>query len=76
VSRYQVIFAGFFVGAIVAKAHWYSIKTLHDDIPTLASLLGMSQENLSTLLEATRSGLGSLRKDGKSSFKRQNLLAF
>jgi hypothetical protein len=48
-----VIFAEFFMGAAEAEGHWYSIKALHDDIPTLASLLGLSQVNFQTLLVAS-----------------------
>jgi hypothetical protein len=64
-SRYQLIFADFFVGAAEAEAHLYSIKALCDNILNLASLLGMSQENLQALLVA-RSGLGSIQKDRRS----------
>ena len=73
-SRYQVIFADFFVGAAAAKAHWYSLKTLHDDIPTSASLLGMSQANLNTLLVA--SNFGRLTKDGKFMFQKAKFASF
>jgi hypothetical protein len=51
-SRYPVISIHFFVGAAAAEAHWYSMKTINDDIPIHASLLGISQENLNTLLVA------------------------
>jgi hypothetical protein len=62
-SRYRRIFADFFVGAAAAEAHWYSIKTLHNDIPTLASLLGVSQENLNILLVLSGFGI-TLHKIG------------
>jgi hypothetical protein len=73
-SRYQVIFADFFVGAAAAEAHWYSMKTIHEGIPTLASVFGISQENLNLLLVA--GGLGILRKDGKLVFKKAKFASF
>ena len=73
-SRYQVIFADFFVGAAAAEAHWYSLTTLHDDIPMSASLLGMSQENLNTLLVA--SNFGRLTKDRKFMFQKAKFASF
>jgi hypothetical protein len=42
-SRYQESVAAFFVGASETKAHYYSIKELHKDIPHIARLLGVSQ---------------------------------
>jgi hypothetical protein len=44
-------------------AHWYSIKPLESDIPSLADLLGVSAENLQTLL--VKFGLGNLGTDNK-----------
>jgi hypothetical protein len=73
-SRYRRIFADFFVGAAAAEAHWYSIKTLHNDIPTLASLLGMSQENLNILL--VLSGFGILRTNGVFRFQKGKFASF
>jgi hypothetical protein len=73
-SRYQAIFANFFVGAAAAEAHWYSMKTIHESIPTLASVFGISQENLILLLVA--GGLGILRKDGKFVFQKAKFASF
>jgi hypothetical protein len=73
-SSYRRIFADFFVGAAAAEAHWYSIKTLHDGIPPLASLLGMSQENLNILL--VLSGFGSLRTNGILIFQKGKFASF
>jgi hypothetical protein len=72
---YQEICTAFFVGASKAEAHNYSIKQVHKDIPDLARLMGVSQENFRILLVS--SGLGSLRKNGQSIFeKKQFLIAF
>jgi hypothetical protein len=73
-SRYRRIFSDFFVGAAAAEAHWYSIKTLHADIPTLASLLGVSQENLNILL--VLSGFGILRTNGVFIFQKGKFASF
>jgi hypothetical protein len=73
-SGYLEIFAVFFVGASEAEAHYYSIKKLHKDIPDLASLLGVSQDNFQALLVA--SGLGSLRKNGQFIFKKNKFGSF
>ncbi len=69
-SGYLEMFAAFFVGASEAEAHYYSIKPLHKDIPDLARLLGVSQDNFQALLVA--SGLGSLRKNGQFIFKKRS----
>mgnify|MGYP000450193449 CR=1 FL=1 len=68
-SGYLEIFAAFLVGASEAESQrYYFIKSLHKDIPDLARLLGVSQDNFQTLLVA--SGLGSLRKNGIFIFKK------
>jgi hypothetical protein len=68
------MFAAFFVGASEAEAHYYSIKPLHKDIPDLARLLGVSQDNFQALLVA--SGLGSLQKNGQFIFKKNKFDSF
>jgi hypothetical protein len=55
---YQEIFAEFVVGARESDAQWYSIKPLHNDIPSLADLLEVSAENLQGLF--VKAGLGKL----------------
>ena len=65
-SGYQDIFSAFFVGASEANAHYYSIKEVDDDIPTLARLMDVSQDILTKLLVA--SGFGTLRKCGQLQF--------
>jgi hypothetical protein len=73
---YQESFAAFFVGASAkVEAHYYSIKqVVHKSIPNLARLLGVSQDNFQALLVA--SGIGSLRKNGHSIFKRNQFDSF
>ena len=73
-SGYLEIFAAFLVGASEAESHYYSIKSLHKDIPDLARLLGVSQDNFQTLLVA--SGLGSLRKNGQFVFRQNKFDSF
>jgi hypothetical protein len=55
---YQEIFAEFVVGARDSDAQWYSIKPLHNDIPSLANLLEVSAESLQGLF--VKAGLGKL----------------
>jgi hypothetical protein len=69
-SGYLEMFAAFFVGASEVEAHYYSIKPLHEDIPDLTRLLGVSQDNFQALLVA--SGLGSLRKNDQFIFKKRS----
>ncbi len=57
-ASYQEIFAEFVVGARESEAQWYSIKPLHNDIPSLADLLEVSAENLQGLF--VKAGLGKL----------------
>jgi hypothetical protein len=54
---YREIFAEFVEGAKQSPAQWYSIKPLHNGIPSLADLLEVSAENLQTLL--SKAGLGN-----------------
>ena len=73
-SGYQEIFTAFFVGASEADAHYYLVKALNDDIPSLARLLGMSQDNTNKLLLA--SGFGSLRNSGQFIFAKNKFESF
>ena len=41
-ASYQEIFAGFVVGVKESEAQWYSMKPLHNNIPSLADLLEVS----------------------------------
>jgi hypothetical protein len=47
---YREIFAQFVDGVKESEAQWYSIKPLHNDIPSLTDLMEASSENLQTLL--------------------------
>ncbi len=60
---YREIFAEFVEGVKESEAQWYSIKPLHNDIPSLADLMEVSSENLQTLL--VKGGLGKLGRDKK-----------
>jgi hypothetical protein len=51
------------------------MKTIHEGIPTLASVFGISQENLNLFL-LVAGGLGILRKDGKFVFKKAKFASF
>ena len=57
-SSYQEIFAEFIVGVKESQAQWYSIKPLHNDIPSLADLFEVSAENLQSLF--VQAGFGKL----------------
>ncbi len=60
---YRENFAEFVEGVKESEAQWYSIKPLHNDIPSLADLMEVSSENLQTLL--VKGGLGKLGRDKK-----------
>jgi hypothetical protein len=45
-----------------ANAHWYSVKSLSEGVPSLAALLGVSNDNLNMLLSL--SGFGRIPKGG------------
>ncbi len=62
-AGYQEIFAEFIQGAKPSEAQWYSIKPLHQGIPSLADLLEVSSENLQILL--MKAGTGNLGKRDK-----------
>jgi hypothetical protein len=59
----QEAFAAFVKEVSRSEAHWYSLKPLHNDIPSLADLLEVSPENLQRLF--AKGGLGRLGKDEK-----------
>ena len=73
-TRYQEIFGTFFLGASGAQAHAYSIKSLEPQIPSLASLIGLSQDNFQTLL--LRSGFACVQKTGQFIFSSSKFQAF
>jgi hypothetical protein len=60
---YQEIFAEFIEGVKESEAQWYSIKPLHNDIPSLADLLEVSAEKLQRFF--LEGGLGKLGSDNK-----------
>ena len=47
---YSAIFAAFLSAASTADAHWYSMKFLSEDIPSLQDLLGISNTKLNEIL--------------------------
>jgi hypothetical protein len=52
---------GFFLSAAAkTDAHWYSVKSLSEGVPSLASLLGMSNDNLDLILSL--SGFSQIQK--------------
>jgi hypothetical protein len=55
-------FATFLSAAAKADAHWYSVKSLSEGVPSLASLLGVSSNNLEMILSL--SGFGRIQKGG------------
>jgi hypothetical protein len=59
----QEAFAAFVKEVSRSEAHWYSLKPLHNDIPSLADLMEVSPENLQRLF--AKGGLGRLGKDEK-----------
>jgi hypothetical protein len=60
---YQEIFAEFVEGVKESEAQWYSIKSLHTDIPCLADLLKISADNLQSFF--LEGGFAKLRSDDK-----------
>jgi hypothetical protein len=73
-SGYLKMFAAFFVGASEAESHYYSTKPLHKDIPDLARLIGVAQDNFQALLECPVV-LVAFGRMANSSSKRTNLTA-
>jgi hypothetical protein len=63
-ASYQEIFASFIQEVGRSGAHWYSLKPLHSDIPSLAYLLEVSPENIQRLF--VKGGLGKLGRANKS----------
>jgi hypothetical protein len=60
---FQEAFAAFFKEANRSSAQWYSLRPLHDEIPSLADVMEVSPENLQRLL--VKGGLGRFGKDEK-----------
>jgi hypothetical protein len=58
---YRESFAEFVEGVQESEAQWYSIKPLHNEIPSLADLKEVSSENMQTLL--VKGSLGKLGRD-------------
>ena len=61
-SSLSGFFAAFLSAAAKADAHWYSVKSLSEGVPSLAGLLGISNDNLDKILSL--SGFGRLQKGG------------
>jgi hypothetical protein len=62
-SGYQVIFGEFVEGVKESEAQWYSIKLLHNGIPSLIYLLEGPADNLQSLLVPF--GLGKSGQDNQ-----------
>ena len=54
--------AAFLSAAAKADAHWYSVKSLSEGVPSLAALLGVSNNNLDLILLLR--GFGQIQKGG------------
>ena len=61
-SSLSGFFAAFLSAAGKADAHWYSVKSLSEGVPSLAGLLGISNDNLDKILSL--SGFGRIPKGG------------
>ena len=61
-SAFTGFFAAFLAAAAKEEAHWYSVKPLSEGVPSLASLLGVSNDNLDLILSL--SGFGWIQKSG------------
>jgi hypothetical protein len=59
-------FAAFLSAAAKADAHWYSMKSLSEGVPSLAGLLGVSSNNLDMILSLC--GFAWLQKGGELVF--------
>jgi hypothetical protein len=57
-STFLADFAAFLSGASKADAHWYSVKSLSEGIPSLSDLFGLSEKKLNEFL--VLSGFGKL----------------
>jgi hypothetical protein len=57
-ATYQDIFAGSIAGVKESEAQWYSIKPLHNEIPSLGDLHEVSPDNIQRLF--AKGGLGKL----------------
>ena len=67
-------FAAFLLAAAKADAHWYSVKSLSEGVPSLAELLSMLSDNLDQILSL--SGFGWIRKGGGLVFLADNFKNF
>jgi hypothetical protein len=67
-------FAAFLSAAAKADAHWYSMKSLSEGVPSLAELLGVSSDNLDQILSL--SGFGWIQKGGGLVFLADNFKKF
>jgi hypothetical protein len=66
--------AAFLSAAAKADAHWYSVKSLSEDISSLPGLLGISNANFNEILSLNDFGL--LRKGGQFMFLADKLKNF
>jgi hypothetical protein len=73
-SWLPVFFAAFLSAAAKADAHWDSVQSLSEGVPSLAELLGVSNGNLDQLLSL--SGFGWIRKGGGLVFLADNFKNF
>ena len=74
-SGYQEIFAEFVESVIESKAQWYSIKTLQNDITSLADLLDLLAETVQRLL--VKFGLVKVSAESKTlSFQASKFKSF
>jgi hypothetical protein len=67
-------FAAFLSAAAKADAHWYSVKSLSEGVPSLAALLGISNDNLNLILSLC--GFGRIQKDGGLLFQAEKFKNF
>jgi hypothetical protein len=73
-SSLSGFFAAFLSAAAKADAHWYSVKSLSEGVPSLAALLGVSNDNLDLILSL--SGFGRIKKGGALVFLAKNFKNF
>ena len=66
-SAFTGFFAAFLSAAAKVDAHWYSVKSLVDGVPSLAGLLGVSNENLEMILSL--SGFSWIKKGSRLVFQ-------
>ncbi len=61
-SCFSDILAAFLLAVAKEDAHWYSVKSLSQGVPSLAALLGVSNDNLDMIVSL--SGFGRIPKGG------------